>query len=64
MSMADNYTEGQQPCGSYNPAREGNGAITWIAIRSCSAGCGSTVSFCENCSQDHHYGGFEECVKH
>ena len=63
----DEFAQGQQPCerfvmrdelfgsnrhqcfGPYTPSADGLGL------------CGGAVSFCDNCTRDHHTGGWDSC---
>lgn len=63
--MSD-YTIGRQPCVSFTPSIDGNAHAMWANVHECifcrkSGDETSTVSFCTNCSKDHHSDGYETC---
>lgn len=64
---ANVYGMGEQPCADYRPkeadimAEPGHGIAN---VHECFGGCdGGMVSFCENCSFDHHAGGWGKCPR-
>lgn len=62
--MSD-FREGRQPCDNYDPELEGEG---WANVHECFCKdakgeyCSGSVSWCINCSKDHHKGGYETCT--
>lgn len=56
------YTTGRQPCHDFKPRRENNGYGEWDNEHQCPI-CRGLRSFCENCSADHHFGGWSDCDK-
>lgn len=55
------YETGQQPCGNFKSKSED---YRWSGnVHSCFQCEDSTVSFCENCSTDHHANGYEACQR-
>ena len=64
------YTEGRQPCDRFDAQITGNQYATWANVHECVgpyphvAGedrCAGRVSFCANCTTDHHDGGWDTC---
>lgn len=51
---------GSQPCNKFKPHQEGNEFAVWDNLHECPR-CGKTRSFCVNCNQDHHEGGWDDC---
>lgn len=62
--MSGDFTKGQQPCQDF----KGKEGYYGIAVHECYCGldvgknCTKTVSFCLNCSTDHHEDGYESCI--
>jgi len=59
------YETGEQPCSAFRAEMTGNEYGMWENVHECvfcPAGK-ATVSFCENCSRDHHDGGYETCKR-
>ena len=63
------FVSGAQPCAAFSPQQTGFGANRhecfgpYEGARG-SAGlrtCHALVSFCENCTRDHHEGGWDHC---
>lgn len=59
------FTTGEQPCGNF----KGKPTYYGVSIHECYAKdlsgnyCAGKVSFCENCSTDHHSNGYESCPR-
>ncbi len=60
-----------QPCANFRPSRGSNEHAVWDNEHEClapfdgthpCADAGGTVSFCENCSRDHHSNGYQSCA--
>lgn len=56
MFFRDDFENGQQPCSTFRPARDGG----WDDQHACPY-CDRTRSFCETCHRDHHEGGWQTC---
>lgn len=54
------FAVGRQPCQEFKPKRDGNGYGEWDNRHECYR-CAGLVSFCENCTRDHHADGYETC---
>ena len=68
MDFDVSFRVGQQPCQNFRAQRERNGYAEWSNRHECYCGhakrngCSLSVSFCENCSRDHHENGYEACI--
>lgn len=58
--MTFEFEKGKQPCSNFSPQLEENEHAVWPNEHQCYK-CGGTVSFCINCSKDHHENGYETC---
>lgn len=56
-----NFTDGTQPCQNFRQQLERNEHAIWGNEHQCYR-CGGVVSFCDNCSRDHHANGYESCM--
>jgi hypothetical protein len=56
----DEYSIGKQPCNTFTPSLEANECAMWENEHECYK-CGGDVSFCLNCSTDHHRNGYDTC---
>ena len=62
--MKEEFSEGQQPCKDYRAQDDGFGGNRHDCYCKDNKGeyCPLTVSFCLNCSNDHHSRGYDKCV--
>lgn len=57
------FSIGEQPCDNFKGAQDGNAHGIWENRHQCMTCEVGTVSFCENCSSDHHIDGWDSCSK-
>jgi len=66
--MQGRFSKGWQPCKDFKGRMEANAHAVWENRHECFGKdrngkyCDKLVSYCENCSTDHHENGYETCA--